>query len=106
MVRQDVSGGFRAALCAPNVVPCWPPQVMAQLRKEHALPLTYIALDWHEMDKQLGHHGIVEAFWNTVRIWLGRTWLGWAAQGHLDGPGLCWTGLGWGKAGPAGARPG
>lgn len=41
--------------------------VMAQLRKEHALPLTYIALDWHEMDKQLGHHGIVEAFWNTVK---------------------------------------
>ena len=21
------------------------------LRKEHRLPLTYIALDWHEMDK-------------------------------------------------------
>ncbi len=59
---------------------------MAQLRKEHALPLTYIALDWHEMDKQLGHHGIVEAFWNTVRIWLGRTRaaLGWA-----------WVGPGW-----------
>ena len=40
---------------------------MAQLRKEHSLPLTYIALDWHEMDKQLGHEGIVEAFWSTVR---------------------------------------
>jgi hypothetical protein len=42
-------------------------QVVAQLRKEHGMNLTYIALDWHEMDKQLGHAGIVEAFWNTVR---------------------------------------
>eukprot|EP00198_Chlamydomonas_reinhardtii_P010960 XP_001700297.1 predicted protein [Chlamydomonas reinhardtii] len=41
--------------------------VVAALRKEHGLPLTYIALDWHEMDKQLGHVGIVEAFWNTVK---------------------------------------
>ncbi|KXZ46422.1 hypothetical protein GPECTOR_43g858 [Gonium pectorale] len=41
--------------------------VVAQLRKEHGLALTYIALDWHEMDKQLGHVGIVEAFWNTVK---------------------------------------
>ena len=36
--------------------------------QEHGIPLTYIALDWHEMDKQLGHEGIVEAFWNTVRL--------------------------------------
>lgn len=41
--------------------------VMTQLRKEHHLPVTYIALDWHEMDKQLGAHGIVEAFWNTMQ---------------------------------------
>ncbi|EFJ45105.1 hypothetical protein VOLCADRAFT_94600 [Volvox carteri f. nagariensis] len=41
--------------------------VVAQLRKEHGMNLTYIALDWHEMDKQLGHMGIVEAFWNTVK---------------------------------------
>ncbi|GIL81031.1 hypothetical protein Vretimale_9264 [Volvox reticuliferus] len=41
--------------------------VVAQLRKEHGMNLTYIALDWHEMDKQLGHTGIVEAFWNTVK---------------------------------------
>ncbi|GLC42427.1 hypothetical protein PLESTB_001097500 [Pleodorina starrii] len=41
--------------------------VAAQLRKEHGMNLTYIALDWHEMDKQLGHMGIVEAFWNTVK---------------------------------------
>ena len=49
-----------------HVTPC--AQVVAALRKEHGLPLTYIALDWHEMDKQLGHVGIVEAFWNTVRV--------------------------------------
>ena len=43
------------------------------LRKEHRLPLTYIALDWHEMDRVLGHEGIVEAFWSQVwgaqRVW-------------------------------------
>ena len=38
------------------------------LRKEHKLPLTYIALDWHEMDKALGHEGIVEAFWSQVGL--------------------------------------
>ncbi|GAX77587.1 hypothetical protein CEUSTIGMA_g5031.t1 [Chlamydomonas eustigma] len=37
------------------------------MRKEHKLPLLYIALDWHEMDKALGHEGIVEAFWSQVR---------------------------------------
>ena len=44
-----------------------PHQVVGALRKEHRLPLTYIALDWHEMDKVLGHEGIVEAFWSSVR---------------------------------------
>lgn len=42
-------------------------QMAGTLRKEHKLPLTYIALDWHEMDKALGHEGIVEAFWSQVR---------------------------------------
>lgn len=37
------------------------------LRKEHRMPLTYIALDWHEMDKALGHEAIVEGFWGSVR---------------------------------------
>mmetsp|Transcript_29308 Transcript_29308/g.75960 ORF Transcript_29308/g.75960 Transcript_29308/m.75960 type:complete len:625 (+) Transcript_29308:102-1976(+) len=41
--------------------------VIGALRKEHHTPISYIALDWHEMDKQLGHEGIVEAFWQTVR---------------------------------------
>jgi len=41
--------------------------VVGALRKEHRLPLTYIALDWHEMDKVLGHEGIVEAFWSQVK---------------------------------------
>jgi len=41
-------------------------QVIGALRKEHHAPISYIALDWHEMDKQLGHEGIVEAFWQTV----------------------------------------
>jgi hypothetical protein len=36
------------------------------MRKEHNIPLEYIAIDWHEMDKQLGSHGIVEAFWQSV----------------------------------------
>ena len=38
------------------------------IRKEHRLPLTYVALDWHEMDKALGHEGIVEAFWSQVCV--------------------------------------
>jgi len=41
-------------------------QAIGALRKEHHTPISYIALDWHEMDKQLGHEGIVEAFWQTV----------------------------------------
>eukprot|EP00798_Chlamydomonas_sp_ICE-L_P004470 gene4470-14628_t len=41
--------------------------VVGALRKQHRLPLTYIALDWHEMDKVLGHDGITEAFWSSIR---------------------------------------
>lgn len=45
------------------------------LRKEHRMPLTYIALDWHEMDKALGHEAIVEGFWGSVRAGPGsETW--------------------------------
>lgn len=64
----------------PRAVPRAVPQVVAQLKKEHSLPLTYIALDWHEMDKQLGHDGIVE--------------VGAAARpgGLARGPGACLTG--------------
>jgi hypothetical protein len=36
------------------------------VRKEHHLPLTYIALDWHELDKQLGSGELVGAFWSTL----------------------------------------
>ncbi len=45
-------------------------QVANALRKEHNIPLDYIAIDWHEMDRQLGSNGIVEAFWQTVRTLL------------------------------------
>lgn len=41
--------------------------MVGALRKEHQMPLLYIALDWHEMDKALGHEGIVEAFWSQIR---------------------------------------
>lgn len=59
------SGSKWAKRCSPRYAGLPLPrtrltQVAAQLRKEHQLPLTYIALDWHEMDKQLGHDGIVE----------------------------------------------
>ncbi|GFH22720.1 predicted protein, partial [Haematococcus lacustris] len=37
------------------------------LRKEHNLPLDYVAIDWHEMDKQLGSCGIVEAYWQAIK---------------------------------------
>jgi hypothetical protein len=44
------------------------PQMVGALRKEHRLPLTYIALDWHEIDKAFGHEGTVEAFWSQVGV--------------------------------------
>ncbi len=37
------------------------------IRKEHRIPLQFIALDWHELDKQLGSHELVSAFWSTVK---------------------------------------
>jgi len=37
------------------------------LSREHHLPLTYIALDWHEMDRRLGTETLIHAFWSTVR---------------------------------------
>jgi hypothetical protein len=38
----------------------------AQLRSAHKLPVTYIALDWHQMDKELGSANLVEAFWTQL----------------------------------------
>lgn len=31
--------------------------LMAKLNREFSLPVKYVALDWHELDKQLGHDG-------------------------------------------------
>jgi hypothetical protein len=28
--------------------------------------VTYIALDWHQLDKELGSEKLVEAFWSTL----------------------------------------
>lgn len=44
----------------------------ALMKKQHGLPVTYIALDWHEMDKQLKTEGIIEALWSTLRSVLPR----------------------------------
>lgn len=37
------------------------------MRREHKLPATYFALDWHEMDKQLGSHEVIEALWSLMK---------------------------------------
>jgi hypothetical protein len=50
-----------ACLCA-----CHPPQLAGQLRSLHKLPVGYVALDWHQMDKELGSEALVEAFWTQL----------------------------------------
>ena len=40
---------------------------LSNMRKMHQLNASYYALDWHEMDKQLGTHGLIEALWTTMR---------------------------------------
>eukprot|EP00878_Enallax_costatus_P030322 GHUV01033006.1.p1 GENE.GHUV01033006.1~~GHUV01033006.1.p1 ORF type:complete len:414 (+),score=91.02 GHUV01033006.1:1544-2785(+) len=35
----------------------------SQLRGMHKLPVSYVALDWHQMDKELGSEALVEGFW-------------------------------------------
>lgn len=40
---------------------------MGLLKREGHLPLTYIALDWHEMDRRLGTETLISAFWSTVK---------------------------------------
>uniref|UniRef100_A0A383VGT2 WW domain-containing protein n=1 Tax=Tetradesmus obliquus TaxID=3088 RepID=A0A383VGT2_TETOB len=37
-----------------------------QLRSVHRLPVSYVALDWHQMDKELGSEALVEAFWSQL----------------------------------------
>jgi hypothetical protein len=41
-------------------------QMASQVRVQHKLPVTYIALDWHQMDKELGSDKLVEAFWTQL----------------------------------------
>jgi hypothetical protein len=41
-------------------------QLGGQLRSLHKLPVGYVALDWHQMDKDLGSEALVEAFWTQL----------------------------------------
>jgi hypothetical protein len=43
-----------------------PLQLAGQLRSLHKLPVSYVALDWHQMDKELGSEALVEAFWTQL----------------------------------------
>ncbi len=45
---------------------CTQTQVAAQLRALHKLPVTYTALDWHQLDKELGVENLIEAFWSQA----------------------------------------
>jgi hypothetical protein len=56
----DPSGPPLTPQHAPPAVP------NPQLRGVQALPVTYIALDWHQLDKELGVEKLVEAFWSTL----------------------------------------
>jgi hypothetical protein len=38
----------------------------ARQRGGGALPLTYVALDWHQLDRELGTEALVEAFWSQL----------------------------------------
>jgi len=40
---------------------------LSKMRKLHKLNVAYYALDWHEMDKQLGTQGLIEALWTTMK---------------------------------------
>jgi len=42
-------------------------KALSMMRKMHQLNVAYYALDWHEMDKQLGTQGLIEALWHTMR---------------------------------------
>eukprot|EP00879_Flechtneria_rotunda_P031918 GHRR01035015.1.p1 GENE.GHRR01035015.1~~GHRR01035015.1.p1 ORF type:complete len:157 (-),score=42.15 GHRR01035015.1:389-859(-) len=37
-----------------------------QLRSVDRLPVSYVALDWHQLDKELGSEALVEAFWTQL----------------------------------------
>lgn len=68
------SARLRAAplgACVPAFPPaclpaCLPLQLAGQLRSLHKLPVGYVALDWHQMDKELGSEALVEAFWTQL----------------------------------------
>ncbi|GMH39713.1 hypothetical protein BSKO_07611 [Bryopsis sp. KO-2023] len=42
-------------------------QALLLMRRECQLPTTYFALDWHEMDKQLGTCQVIEALWSLMK---------------------------------------
>lgn len=42
-------------------------KALSMVRKTHNLNVAYYALDWHEMDKQLGTQGLIEALWIAMK---------------------------------------
>lgn len=59
--RWDVPHSLtHIASCGPCL------QLGGQLRSLHKLPVGYVALDWHQMDKELGSEALVEAFWTQL----------------------------------------
>lgn len=41
-------------------------QAVGLMGREHKLPVSLFPLDWHEMDKQLGTHEVIEALWSMM----------------------------------------
>eukprot|EP00775_Hariotina_reticulata_P004194 gene4194-4442_t len=60
-------------------------QLAGQLRSLHKLPVSYVALDWHQMDKELGSEALVEAFWTQLGALLPPQKVG---PDHTDNDGL------------------
>lgn len=42
-------------------------KALSLMRKVYNLNTAYYSLDWHEMDKQLGTAGLIEALWSTMK---------------------------------------
>jgi hypothetical protein len=67
---------YYTVLCCP----VHPLQLAGQLRSLHKLPVGYVALDWHQMDKELGSEALVEAFWTQLSALLPPQ-VGWGNRG-------------------------
>jgi hypothetical protein len=70
-LRREGGGNGGGACPSPPPPPPPPassaaPRRAALLPPSARLPLTYVALDWHQLDRELGTEALVEAFWSQL----------------------------------------